>query len=84
MLFCLVSKQQRGKKPTRERKKEKKTKQVMERKVKIILRGRRGMQRRFEQTVEGITKWSYEFLKGSDTEIPHLGGETLLSRYPPL
>lgn len=56
MLFCLVSKQQRGKKPTRERKKEKKAKQVMERKVKIILRGRRGMQRRFEQTVEGITK----------------------------
>lgn len=29
------------------------------------------MQRGFEQTVKGITKWSYEFLKGSDTEIPH-------------
>lgn len=31
----------------------------------------REMQRGFEQTVKGITKWSYEFLKGSDTEIPH-------------
>lgn len=39
------------------------------------------MWRGFEQTVKGITKRSYEFLKGSDTAS---GGETLLSRYPPL
>lgn len=29
------------------------------------------MPRGFEQTVKGITKRSYEFLKGSDTEIQH-------------